>query len=210
MDRERRTEDVWEQRWSDPALQELGRWLTSEGVSDARAAFTVDLLWAFYSYNILPAFHAHVPFGIAVRRDDVDWITSICLPQSASCGRPRIPEADQLEALRESFRLEVSAPLSPDPKLILEFIDVGSLDAFAEAVRHFCEREDMTYVGVFVDNLRAQLKKIIRPSAFKLWLDTPNSLFDGEKPQNLLDEAEPEKDRRLRDLILSVKHGAVA
>ena len=60
--------DVWTERWSDPALRALGRWLVLDQFSDDVAMHAVARVWSFYSYAVVPVFAGYPPMALSARR----------------------------------------------------------------------------------------------------------------------------------------------
>ena len=69
-------------------------------------------------------------------------------------------------------------------------------------LRAHAARQGLEYVGTFLDDLEAERGTIMDPESVPLWLETPNTLFGGRKPRELLHDP---LDRRLRDLITRAK-----
>jgi hypothetical protein len=211
MERAPHNQDIWGQRWGDSTFQDLGRWLTSHNVPDQRAVLAIDSLWIFYSYDVLPTLGRRTPLGIAANGTKEHahsvwvYLPSLSRPYSA----PAI-ESTQIGVLREAFADQVADRLASNLSMRLELLSLPlrSQAEFEQELRNLCWRQQRHYIGIFNDKLEDELSKIMQPDVVGAWLDTPNSLFAGAKPSELLGIAE--RDRPLRDLILTVKHGMVS
>ncbi len=66
-DKETRNQ-VFTERLSAGALQQLKQWLIDEGNSETRAVFTTELIKAFYRHYVVPTMHYPVKVGITVKK----------------------------------------------------------------------------------------------------------------------------------------------
>ncbi len=166
----------------------------------------VDGVWVFYSYFALPILGHHLPMAIAAERFDERPTVTVILPSPDTPGSPVQPQ--QVEALVDAFNGEVATLLAPEPALDLSFAHSGSVAMFEETYREAGEQLASKVLGVFTDNLREELTKVMRADAVEPWLHTPNEQFGGRKPAEYIDDSTT--DRPIRDLILAVKHGLFA
>lgn len=204
-------QDIWSDRWGDAALQVLGRWLMGHGISDRYASLMVDGLWVFYSYRILAATQKRIPLGItasygvdALKRGATVWIYLPSFETSANGTGSNEVE----QGLREMFRREVAQHTGPDIRAQLQFMADRPLADFEPTVRRICRVDRIEFLGTFVDRLESEFEKIMPAQIVGAWLNSPNTLFGGQSPNDLL--VDPMNDRPLRDMILSVKHGMIS
>jgi hypothetical protein len=205
--------DSWSAAWGDLALQNLGRRLVSHGLSDERAMLVVEQTWHFYSYIALPMLERRFPMGIATKqtanRPAVFLYLTFRAPEkqlAPDLGAERFP------GVKEAFVDRFATPLS-------DFVDMHLAPfqrsrvwpgyrapreptEFELMLRLYTDSHGLDYVGVFVDNLEAELKTVMEPEAVPLWLETPNLMFGGRKPAELLDDP---LDRQLRGVITRAK-----
>jgi hypothetical protein len=204
--------DLWSERWADRALQQLGRWLTAEDVLEEQSVLVVDAIWSFYSYGILPILRQYLPIGItAIRQSNSVIRIVVHIPTHVSendshNSRPIYIEGDQINVLTSTFDRLVSRRFADDLNFELRFF--GPEIDIEYDVRTYAENWPGVFMGIYVDNVYAELGKIMNPESIKGWLDTPNSRFGGMKPKSLL--RDPERDYLLRNLVSSVKHGIFA
>jgi hypothetical protein len=204
--------DAWSETWGDRALQNLGRWLEGEGLADEQAALVVEQTWLFYSYVILPTLREHVPMGIASRRaGDLPEIALFLFPGSRETPVEQVSGGQESETIRDTFTRHVQGPLADCVAIRLHFLDESPRFMIGEPsapkrnearFRSFVKRQQLTVIGIFVDDLRAELQTIMDPQLVPVWLNMPNGVFSGRKPIDLLDEP---TDRQLRDLITRAK-----
>ena len=205
QDQGERGRDAWSRAWGDRALQDLGRRLTAYGVPAEPAAQAVEQVWLFYSYVALPILPDHVPFGLATTVDGRP--EACCYLPHRSIDRPyrEDPGAKaESERLYETFEHQVAAPLAADVVLNLKLVSAvpTKVARLAPRLRDYCRFWGTDYVGVFVDDLEAELKTVMAPRDVPRWLRTPNTIFAGRKPIEFLRDP---RDRRLRDLITRAK-----
>lgn len=200
--------DAWSEAWGDPALQELGRRLVSYGIGEEQAALIVEQTWLFYSYVALPTLEKRLPMGIATKAGGNRPI--ICLFLGFSDPGPGFgPE--EFGRLHHAFTRDYAGPMTDQATIRLEPFRtsselvrwaLGALEHLEQSVRQYAAHEQLDYIGLFVDDLEAELRTIMDPEAVPRWLETPNVYFFGRKPVDLL--ADP-LDRQLRDAITRAK-----
>lgn len=199
--------------WGDPALQHLGRRLVDYGLDEEMASRIVDQTWLFYSYVALPTLQKRIPMGIAARQGAhqpainfflilsprEDWTQQGVLVERFQALEPLFdelfatPHRDVIELHLElvtpnrpwSVTMHDEAPTEPE-RWLTRYARLHHLDA----------------IGVFFDNLEAELRTIMLPEDVPLWLDTPNSLFLGNRPADFLDDP---LDRLMRGVITRAK-----
>lgn len=204
VERENQTPDIWTQRWHDPTLQNLGRWLHTQGYSDARAVFCVDSVWVFSSYYLFPKLHSTVPLAIMAGKVDNHNAIALLAP---SIKKINTPDFQQTQEITREFERNIAIPLAQDPIIGFGTLPVASEKEFEKRVREV-SIPGTNLLGIFKDDLKAELTKVMRPEAVDLWLQAPNEHYLGKKPQELL--GNPDTDRPLRDLVLGVKQGLVS
>lgn len=205
--------DVWSETWGDRALQDLGRRLVSYGLADEQAALIVEQTWLFYSYLALPELHERFPLGIAAKPPgSLPSIFFYLTFRSPADSPEQDPGSERFRVVQESFSREFAAPLASVVNLHLEAFPTSQLwfahralqepAEFEFPLRVYTASHGLDYVGVFVDDLEAELRTVMDPESVPAWLETPNVIFGGRKPAELL--ADP-LDRQLRDVITRAK-----
>ncbi|MDF3039798.1 MAG: hypothetical protein K0Q71_2504 [Thermomicrobiales bacterium] len=205
--------DAWSEAWGDPALQELGRRLVSYGMEEEQAALTVEQTWLFYSYVALPGLRERFPMGIATRSPNRLPSVFFYLTFRAPADAPdQDPLYERFRVVKESFARDFAAPLADVVRLHLEPFPIREKyianmwlrnpTQFEFPMLTYAASHDLDYVGVFVDDLEAELRTVMDPESVPLWLETPNSLFVGRKPAEFLDDP---LDRQLRGVITRAK-----
>lgn len=188
--------DVWEERWGDATLQELGRWLTEQGIGDSDASLVVDSVWVFYSYSVLPFYGHRVTLGIGVDQDNNSAYVDLYIPD------PDRQTVDK-EQIGDVFAHTFASAL---PSYIqAQLVTFTTREYSNNTIEHIARRRGFTYLGTFEDELEGELAKVMKPETVEYWLDAPNSIFGGRPPRRLLQNSQ--EDQPLRDLILSLKHG---
>lgn len=205
--------DAWSEAWGDRALQELGRRLVSYGMKEEQAALIVEQAWLFYSYVALPELRERFPMGIATKPPEGPPSVYFSLIFRSPADSPdEDPTHERFRVLQESFARDFAAPLADVVSLHLEAFPMrqGWIASrqmrvpadFEYELRQYTKNYNLDYVGVFVDDLEAELRTMMDPESVPLWLKTPNAIFGGRKPAELL--ADP-LDRQLRDVITRAK-----
>ncbi len=204
-------QDAWSRAWGDPALQDLGRRLDAYGIPAEEAATVVEQIWLFYSYEALPFLGERVPMGIAARDGERPAVWLYLPFRTDVSGSDRQLASPRFWPLNRTFVEKFEQPLADWVTLDLErmtvsadleFRDPWVLRRFQDDVREAAARKNMEFVGTFVDNLVAELMTVMNPEAVSTWLDTPNTLFGGQRPIELVDEP---RDQQLRDVITRAK-----
>jgi hypothetical protein len=205
--------DAWSEAWGDPALQELGRRLVSYGMGEEQAALTVEQTWLFYSYVALPELRERFPMGIATKPPGGLPAVFFFLTFRSPANSPdQDLTQERFRVVQESFLRNFAAPLADVVSLHLEPFPISEKYFANMWLRHpiqfefpmltYAASHDLDYVGVFVDDLEAELRTVMDPKSVSLWLETPNSLFVGRKPAEFLDDP---LDRQLRGVITRAK-----
>lgn len=197
-------DDNWAEVWGDVGLQQLGRWLEQHDVPDDKAGAVVEHIWCLYSYSILPTLHRHVPLGITAkarrwRGNQVQCYLPIAVDDHAAV------ELTEAGKIAEVFQRDKVSLFVSDIRTQIDFLPVSNSDAFESELQQACQRNGQEYIGVFRDDVVAELNTIIPSSYLTSWLDTPNSHMYGRNPREFLEC--PGEDRVLRDFILRVKYG---
>jgi hypothetical protein len=207
--------DAWSETWGDRALQDLGRLLVEYGLGEEQAALIVEQTWLFYSYIALPELQKRFPMGIAAKRSENRPAVYLYLTFDTREGSPG-PElgAESFPAVKESFSELFAAPLAGLVEMHLEPFITSQRWFAHHALHNPAELEfklmaylaaselDLRYVGIFADDLKAELMTVMDSEVVPLWLETPNMIFGGRKPADLLDDP---LDRQLRDVITRAK-----
>jgi hypothetical protein len=205
--------DAWSETWGDRALQDLGRWLVSNGLDDEQAALTVEQTWLFYSYVALPTLHERFPMGIAAKpttnRPAVYFYLTF---ESSHAMRGQEPGVADLQAVQAKFARDLAAPLAKHVNVNLGpfhtnqwWLAQRALQdprEFEFMMRVYAASQGLDYIGVFIDDLEAELRTLLDPEVVPLWLETPNVIFSGRRPAEYLDVP---LDRQLRDVITRAK-----
>lgn len=205
--------DAWSRAWGDLALQELGRRLVSYGMEEEQAALTVEQTWLFYSYVALPRLGERLPMGIATKPPESSPAVFFYLPVSSSADSPEHDSADErFREVREAFSRDFAAPLADVVSLHLEAFPTRKGNSAHRAsqrpaalelvLRNYTASHGLDYVGVFVDDLAAELRTMMDPESVLRWLETPNVYFYGRKPAEFLEDP---LDRELRGVITRAK-----
>lgn len=204
--------DAWSEAWGSPALRELGRRLVTFGRPVEQAAIVVEQTWLFYSYEVLPLLRVRSPMGIAARKTGNAPSVSLALP--APYPRDSVPTAhseDLYQHLHEIFVRKFASPLADCAVMTLVPValnvspDSGEsfpLPRFTDRLKKLFAREGLDYVGVFVDDLVAELETVMEPEMVWPWLDTPSPIFGGRAPRELLNSPD---EQQLRDIITRAK-----
>lgn len=205
--------DAWSEAWGDRALQELGRRLVSYGMEEEQAALTVEQTWLFYSYVALPELRERFPMGIATRPPDslpsVFFYLTFWSPEESP---DPDPTHERFRVVQEVFSRDFVAPLAGVVSLHLQAFPT-SQGRFAHralprpaalelVLRKYTASHGLDYVGVFVDDLAAELRTMMDPESVPRWLETPNLFFNGRRPAEFLDDP---LDRHLRGVITRAK-----
>jgi hypothetical protein len=205
--------DAWSEAWGDRALQALGRRLMSYGLDGEQAMLVVEQTWLFYSDLALPELHKRFPMGIASKQSENRPAVYLYLTFSTPEGSlgPDLG-SETFHGVQERFANNVAAPLSdivtmhlepfPPSQTWLAYRALQELAGFEVMLRFYTAGRNLDYVGVFVDNLEAELKMVMDPESVPLWLGTPNLMFGGRKPAELFDDP---RDRQLRGVITRAK-----
>lgn len=207
--------DAWSAAWGDSALQNLGRRLEGYGVAAEHAARVVEQAWLFYSYEALPLLGERVPMGIATqdRERPLVWLY---LPFRAADVSIPFRAEPRFQTLNGIFASRVEAPLADWVAMDLEPVvvsfradltDSRTVSRFAERVHEAARRKNMSFAGIFVDSLVAELETVMEQDAAAEWMITPNTLFSGRKPIEIVDDP---LDQRLRDVIARAKFNVSA
>ena len=200
--------DAWSRAWGDPVLQELGRRLVSYGMDEEQAALIVEQTWLFYSYVALPTLKSRLPMGIATKSSGNRPV--ICFYLGFSVPGHDFGSEESAE-LQQAFTRDIATPLTDQVTMRLEPLQtqtellrwvLGGLGYLEQRVREIADQQQLDYIGLFVDDLEAELRTIMDPESIPRWLETPNVYFFGRKPAELL--ADP-LDRQLRDAITRAK-----
>jgi len=205
--------DVWSDAWGDRALQALGRRLINYGLSFENAALIVEQTWLFYSYFALPTLREHVAMGIAAKqaadRPSISFRLPLRLEESS---QEHDLYVEKFRSLQETFDQAFAAPLASLVEMNLAAIMVSQgwlwfgkprrLEDLEFAFLVDSAAQGLDYVGVFVDDLEAELRTLMDPEVVPVWLSTPNVFFGGRRPANFLDDP---LDRQLCDVIARAK-----
>jgi hypothetical protein len=205
--------DAWSEAWGDRALQELGRRLVSYGMEEEHAALTVEQTWLFYSYVALPELRERFPMGIATKPSESLPSVFYYLTYRFPADLPdENPTHERFQVVQESFSRDFAAPLANVVSLHLERFPIREKYFDNMWLRHprqfefpmltYAASHGLDHVGVFVDDLEAELRTIMDPKSVPLWPETPNSLFIGRKPAEFLDDP---LDQQLRGVITRAK-----
>lgn len=204
--------DAWSETWGDRALQNLGRWLMANGLDGEQAALTVEQTWLFYSYVALPTLKVRSPMGIAARAAEDRPTVHLYLglpPQEI--GIEHVLSTENFTNLQEAFGRDFAAPLADWVTLRLEFIRTPVeltfwhhrfSDRLDNRLSAYSALQQLVYIGLFLDDLEAELRTIMDPEFVPVWLSTPNLLFSGRAPAEFLDDP---LDRQLRGVITRAK-----
>lgn len=179
--------DIWTKRWHDSALQSLGRWLVGHGISDLSAADVVESIWLYYSFQLAPLWRERIPLAIAVA-DGIDSKRIALLAPGPGLSEVALPERSELQSeLRSIVRPSITANIS------LDLLVIDSQDRkFAEAAASESRRRDLTHLGVFHDDPRAELETAASTSEEFAGLD-----------QEMLRKKD---DTELRRMVVEIKH----
>lgn len=200
--------DAWSGTWGDPALRELGRRLESYGLAEEQAALIVEQTWLFYSYVALPTLQMHLPMGIATKAGGNRPVIYFYLGFSSP---GHVFGSNELGKLQHAFIRDFATPLTEHVNMRLEPFQtpsalvrwaMGSPRELEHRVRQYAADQQLDYIGLFVDDLEAELRTIMDPELVPLWLNTPNLLFGGRKPVDFLNDP---MDRQFRDVITRAK-----
>jgi hypothetical protein len=113
--------------------------------------------------------------------------------------------------LEQSDDADFSVARSRNPMLKIEWIAAPFpllrhsrwlTETFPARVREQAFHHQLVFVGIFEDDLVSELRTVMVPEDVPVWLHTPNALFGGIPPIELVDDP---LDRRLRDVITRAK-----
>lgn len=200
--------DFWSRRWADPSLQELGRKLVERHVTDEDASFAVENIWTFYSNNVLPIFRRRVPMGLGAQYgDDQSSSVWVYLPTLESSDAALGALSEKTQSLRKVFGREVATQSSTEAlSLHLDLLSPGAPDEFDQALRSVCGKRNQDVIGIFTDQLEAELRNVIPPEVFTSWVNKPNLSLGEKRPYDVLHSSDLDSQQPLRELILSVKY----
>lgn len=205
-------DDAWSATWGDRALQNLGRRLESYGIAEEQAALIVEQTWLFYSYVALPTLQKRLPMGIATDSGEIRPVIWYFIGFSAhETSSGQISGTENLVSLQETFARDFAAPLADQIAMRLEPFrtpterlawELGSPKRLEALFCQYAASQQLDCVGLFIDDLEAELRTIMAPELVPLWLDTPNKLFSWRRPAEYLDDP---LDRQLRGVITRAK-----
>lgn len=196
--------DFWERRWADRSLQNLGQWLTAHLHDEAAAEQAVSRVWSFYSYFVIPAYGGYPLMALSAKDVGDRRDVALHLPKLAATVRPQGRFGDELG--RDLQRYE-RRPVAPDLQLFLDLTGADERDLEQYAIA-WCEARQRHFLGVYRDDLAAELANVFHPRSFDEWLETPKEQLGNRKPIDLLHESD--QDHLLRDLVLDVKYSLIA
>lgn len=204
-------DDAWSQAWGAPALQDLGRYLVASGSPAETATLIVEQIWLLYSYQVLPEIGRHVPMAIAAStRDGQRRIALLVLDEYPVIEWPG-EESDRFSQLEAQAREMFAKPLTGIVDLTLQVMLLPGpvtrkriwtgpmLDSLR---RGSFQQSDWEFLGVYLDDLRAELATIMDASEIAPWLETPNVIFAGQAPKDILGTSE---EQLLRDVVTRAK-----
>ena len=198
--------DAAAERWGEPALRNLDRWMISKGTSEADMARVVEGVWIYYSYYLFPEVKQRIKVGITGQQVG-GQIAIHLLPFFPNIeASTAIPSED---GLQEALQDRIGKGIAPWGKIDMDVIK-GEQRTPKSFTQEYAKTRGYHYIGVYRDSLRAELRTVI-PEAVDMnaWLKTYNSALGG-RPERLLAEAKNGGDRVLRDTILNVRHGSFA
>ncbi len=185
--------------WSDSALNHLSAWLSLQGVPNEQVADIADAFWGFYSYHLRPELGRSVPVEIMAKNEDHK------LRVLLSISMPHLP-TESWAVIMRSFDTELGRKFSA-MGLEIEIESYRNGNVLDDAtLRRQAMVSNFDYLGVYIDDLMAELHALLPQDIFSGWIGEPNPALGGLRPSELL---QPEvDDRLLRDLLLRVRHGA--
>jgi hypothetical protein len=203
--------DAWSEAWGDPALQNLGRRLVAYGVGAEQAATVVEQTWLFYSYEALPLLGERFPMGIAARAGSPPHVWLYLPVHAADVPLAAAKTNPLFLKLNRIFIRKVEEPLSDQVVMDLESVGMhvgpglmtrSTLHRFEVRAHEIATRRRSEFLGIFVDDLIAELKTVMNPDDAASWLETPNSVFGGRRP---IEFVEDPGNQQLRDVITRAK-----
>ncbi len=113
-------EHEWDERWSNRALQSLGKWLTRNHFSDSRAASIVESVWVFASYTMALNLDRALPIGLGAVAQGREKRVILSPPSLRTAGVQVGGNREEMEyGLKELFQQQVAAPFQENPVLQL-------------------------------------------------------------------------------------------
>lgn len=194
---------LWSIRWADPALQALGLWLDDHGVQDHLAVHAVAKVWSLYGYAVVPAYQGYPRMALSAASEGTAREILIHLRPPATLS------AEEVTALRRTLEAARRDAFGRTPiPGVAARLDVADGGAGFEAIQTAALLAGRDFLGVYVDDLRGELSRVMNPSQLDRWLQQPNETLAGKRPADLL--GDPDHDRFLRDLVLDVTYSLVA
>lgn len=157
-----------------PALRYLARW--AETKTDAYTAMVVTgTVWSSHYVPVARAYDRYVPMGLSAKEGTDGSELFIHLPKPTFDMRT-------VESLRR--RIEGN-PIGGTIQFHLEMTDAAD-DELLEATLQAVRSDERQFLGLYEDDIEAELATIFKPEELSAWLEEPNEQFQGHKPSELL------------------------
>lgn len=196
--------DSWSQAWADPTLRNLGRWISSQNVGSIAAEQTLARLYSYYSFEVIPAYGGYPSMAVSVKQADDETLVYLQLPKAVSRGQRVGNLARELDRGLERYE---RSPLLGAIRLQLEVADVAESD-LGEYASSVANGERRQFLGVYHDDLPAELSRLVPEEHLQVWLETSSEQLGNRSPIELLND--PNADHLLRDLVVQAKYGLAA
>lgn len=226
-----------EDRWGDPAIQNVERWLSSKGCSAGIAQSAPEDIWVFQAYKTNEIAGRPLPIGLGAKQLENGHELMLHLPLAANTSADQRKQLEQafekyVEDLEESrSRIHVydsprgkvqmlfngpATDLPSDytevsvvyPTLKLEFIPVSNLEELDSLTQRKCQEQQLEYLGTAHYNLEAELRTdTADEEGLQRWLDTPHPHYSLQTPREILGT---KADDAIRDDIMRRRHGGVS
>lgn len=190
-----------EARWASPALQALDNWLVNKNARYDVLGSASLLLWMYQGFEVIPILGHALPIGLNARLD--------------SAGLYRIkaflPEDDLTSYQRRLLTIEFFRAVDNNrpglPIYDISFIATSDEVSFESQIKKAAESDGGEFLGVFVDDLEADIK--ITEGLFfgQYWIEAPNAALAGETPKSLFGTPNEES---LRRMVLNRMTGGVS
>lgn len=162
-----------EERWGNPTLQTLEKWLIDQSIHQGVQIGMAMGVWLLNPRYFNPKRGRSLPIAISGSHDENGLRVATYYPSLLSDD----PNIDSV--IKTEFESQVQPPVKYNARLSVSQLYIGDKlpeVSFVEEARKKIEQEQEEFIGIYEQDLKAELSTICRPGYAKKILDHPGLL----------------------------------